>query len=563
MPPYGAAPSNPLASDADSINPPTARQRGPRPPSKDRLPVTNPPATSVRHQSRSQPREAGSKPAQKRMSELTASSPKKGGKGVRPFLLRSPIALSDKSNLPRGRGRAFTEQIVSSPFRAAPLPRPVRLTNAATKTAKSLAIFHDPTPAHPQAAVNLPPDHVFAPNFSLSGLLGALPATPFHRHARSRPPGLSTPFCRSPERPALTEQSLAALRSSPDGGSVIMGGGMDHSSIVLETYEESVVGHGEADGRRGSGCGVKEDNRMEEDEADATVRAGGDASGGSASGEVTLRAEHAPAGSSDNAQLSSDWEDEPTRGLGLATATCALDLDTTMGVISPQAGLASGQAEVRLGSALHAPPLEVSEQASLAPTKVLGDGAGVLQARSQLSSLASSVLSSTEPRPSPAPINSSAQLPLRPPTARAVLTSPITSQHHSPSPPVVTLQADNSSPFPPRRPRQQLAPPRPTGPLEHEDDLAYFIATTATGSSDEDENGADGGGASDASHAEDERRWRASEKEIGVGGEENRDRLEARRRKLARRKREIGQWMRRGMELRAGEGESEDEIRIG
>lgn len=569
MPPYGTAPSDPLASDADWTRPTRTRTADARPRSHDRDRLStltdDPASTTTSRRSRSRSREPDldhEKPAQRRMSELTASSAKKLGKGAGPFQLHSPIALGDKSNLPRGQTRASTEHAVSSPFRAAPLPRPVKMINTGHKTSKTLDVFHDPTPI---TALNAPPDQLFAPDFSLSGLLGALPATPSQHRGRFHPPGLSTPFGRSPQRRTVADQSLAALRSSPGGGSAILGDGMDNSSIVLETYEEEQ--ESETSAKKPGGLVRKSfarplsEEEMEED-GDATVRgmaklggAGTELSNDEAYGKGLTRS--AVVGE----DLSSDWENEPTRGLGLATATCAIDLDVTMTAIPVQAG--SDRAELALGRAFAAQTLGQSKQSLAVSSKVTGDGLGLYQALSRLSSPALPASSFTEPRPSPAPANSPVQSPLCRSAAPSTLPSPIISSHQSPRHPPSNVDANSDSPFPPRRPRQPILPPRPTGPLDHEDDLAYFIATTATGSSDEDtDDGLGGMGASEAnaSHAEDERRWRASEREIGVGGRENRDRWEARRRKVAGRKREIGQWLRRGMELRVGEGESEDEI---
>lgn len=548
MPPYGAVPSDPLPSEVDWVKVASNRDLRHK---RDCLAIPDEPAPTAPRRSRSRSREGDAdtaKPAQRRMSELTKEA-KYSVNGLSSALLRSPIALGDKSNLPRGQHRPFTEHLISSPFRAAPLLRPVKLAPKGTRSTKPMAVFQDPSPRSSTTVLNSPLDELLAPGFSLANLLGALPATPSQHGPRLHPPELSTPFGWSPGRRTLADQSLAALRSSPSGGSVIMGHGMDDSSIVLETYDETIA-IDELDPTAGK-AHVSEGtvDEMDMGEGDTTarpVRVAVD--------RETVATTPARGIFERQAELSSDCENEPTRGLGLATATGVVELYRGMDLSPAHAPLPSSwlRAPTPGERYLDNKTRTKSVQASSRRQSVVGDGTGWFQALSRLSTPA---LSFSKPR-----TNSPVQSPLRI-SADSSIVSPqmLSFSQLSSSSPI--LEAEPSSPFPPRRPRQALAPPRPTGPLEHEDDLAYFIATTATGSSDEDDaSTTDNTG--DLSHQEDEGRWKASAKEIGVGGEENRDALDARKRKLARRKREIGQWMRRGMELRATEGESEDEIRI-
>lgn len=375
---------------------------------------------------------------------------------LNPGQLLSPIALGDKSNLPRTSGPR------SSPFRPGPL-RQSTAPKPAQPSSQRIAVYSDeqrPTARRSTTQVGL----------SLDGLLGALPATPARRSASPAGPVRSTPFVRSgrgplPFRMSLGDKSLSVFGVGLDEGATIVGNGMDNSSFILETFEE------------------------------ASPHEQGD--------------------------------------------------DVAMALETVSAERVDG------GVPTDAATQEASEEAeAAASTSAVGDGAALQNALVRLSFEGGSF---SDPRPARAPVNSPASSPLRVSANPSVLPSPVFTRDLSPSPDQESL---SSSPFPPRRPRPAVLPARASGPLPTEDDLGYFIATTGTESSEPDLT-------SDSSHAEDERRCRASAKEVGVVGGGNREAWDTRRRTARGRKKKGAQWMRRGEELKVTEGESADEILIG
>ncbi|ORY91746.1 hypothetical protein BCR35DRAFT_340627 [Leucosporidium creatinivorum] len=261
----------------------------------------------------------------------------------------------------------------------------------------------------------------------------------------------------------------------------------DHSSIVLETYD---VGSEEeedeiilatsmvVDGAGGEGVG-------EDDVGEGDVGLGGGGRKG--------------AGQDEGGDLADDESDpiEEQEDETIKMHDDAPQLHDPTVSISAEVDAEPKESTVREETAVQAPRFTSPFQHYTSPSPQSA------RTRPKIATVSEAVspppsYSATAQRP---PHQHAPRIPLPPPSSTSEILLPRVPAPRQPSP---NPLPDHPSPFdpftmPPRLPRLPLLQPRDTGPLSDEDDLEYFIATTGTHSS------------------EDEEEWRKSEREVGEG----------------------------------------------